>query len=60
MGLFSVLLLFGLIPPLCFALDHEVSCGPTDRVCECDPGANVCIFQFYVEYVFTFAKYNSI
>lgn len=38
---------------------HNVQCGPIDTACECDAGATVCIFQFYVENVFTFTRYNS-
>jgi hypothetical protein len=39
--------------------NDNVECGPLDTACECDPEATVCSFQFYVEYVYTFARYNS-
>ena len=35
-----------------------VQCGPVDTACECDDEATVCIFQLYIERVFTFTKYN--
>ena len=38
---------------------HEVECGPVDTACECDAGASICKFQFYVEDVFTFTRYNT-
>ena len=38
---------------------HDVQCGPIDTACECDAGADVCRFQFYVENVYTFTRYNS-
>ena len=61
MIIFSLLVFVGLAAQLvsCAHFNHNVECGPTDAVCECDPDATVCSFQFYVEYVFTFAKYNS-
>ena len=37
---------------------HEVQCGPIDSACECDAEASVCLFQFYVEEVLTFTRYN--
>ena len=61
MGFYSLLVLVGLTAQLVSGADfnHNVECGPTDTVCECDADATVCSFQFYVDYVFTFAKYNS-
>ena len=39
-------------------INDNVECGPVDTACECDAEADVCTFQFYVENVYTFAKYN--
>ena len=38
---------------------HSVECGPADTACVCDSSATVCKFQFYVELVPTFVKFNS-
>ena len=38
---------------------HNVECGPVDTACECDASAAVCVFQLYIERIFTFTKYNS-
>ena len=43
----------------CDHFNDNVECGPADTACECDAEATVCTFQFYVEHVFTFAKYNT-
>ena len=32
-------------------INDNVECGPVDTACECDAGADVCTFQFYVENV---------
>ena len=40
----------------CAHSNDFVDCGPVDTACECDAEATVCTFQFYVEYVFTFAQ----
>ena len=39
-------------------VEDYVECEPVDTACECDPKATVCIFQLYIERVFTFTKYN--
>jgi FtsP/CotA-like multicopper oxidase with cupredoxin domain len=61
MGCILYLFVFaGVAAPL-VASDHindNVECGPLDTACECDPEATVCSFQFYVEYINTFARYN--
>ena len=61
MCLYSALVFVGLTAQLvsCAHFNHIVECGPADKVCECVADATVCSFQFYVEYVLTFAKYNS-
>ena len=61
MGHYSLLVFVGLAAQLVSGAqyNHKVECGPVDAVCECDPDATVCSFEFYVEYVFTFAKYNT-
>ena len=62
MCLYSLLVFAGLAAQLVSCAhfnNHNVDCGPADQVCECDADATVCSFQFYVEYVLTFAKYNS-
>ena len=61
MCLYSVLVFVGLAAQLvsCAHFNHNVECGPPDQVCECDADATVCTFQFYIEYILTFAKYNS-
>ena len=38
-------------------LNDFVECGHVDSSCKCDAEATVCIFQLYVEYVFTFTMY---
>jgi hypothetical protein len=39
-------------------VEDFVECEPVDTACECDADATICIFQLYIERVFTFTKYN--
>jgi FtsP/CotA-like multicopper oxidase with cupredoxin domain len=39
-------------------VEDFVECEPVDTACECGADATVCIFQLYIERVFTFTKYN--
>ena len=61
MSFYFLLVFAGLAVQLvfCAQFNHNVECGPVDAVCQCDPDATVCTFELYVEYVLTFAKYNS-
>ena len=61
MGFYTLLVLVGLTAQLvsCADFKHNVECGPTDTVCECDADATVCSFQFYVEYVFTIERVEN-
>ena len=62
MSVFALLVFAGLAAAQlvsCADFNHKVECGPADVACECDADATVCIFEFYVEYVLTFAKYNN-
>ena len=60
MRMVTLLLLIGLVQLVSSAhFTDTVECGPVDTACECDAEATVCSFQFYVEYVLTFTKYNT-
>ena len=59
-GYFAALILYvsiAIVTPF-VQRKHNVECGPIDSACECDPNAAVCVFQLYVETVFTFTRYN--
>ena len=59
-GFLPILLVVGFIQLVsCAELNDFVECGPVDTACECDAEATVCSFQFYVEHIFTFSRYNS-
>lgn len=46
-------------PSIFAQVTHNVQCGPTDTSCECNINATACVFQLYIENVFTFTRYNS-
>ena len=47
-----------ILPVRSAEVTHNVQCGPIDTVCQCRANATVCQFEFYVELVFTFTRYN--